>query len=52
MTTQYTNLTKTISDWEDKVSDKEDYYYSKFSSMETALAKLNSQTSSISSLLG
>jgi flagellar hook-associated protein 2 len=50
--TQYSNLTTTISDWEDKVSDKEDYYYSKFSSMETALAKLNSQTSSISSLLG
>jgi flagellar hook-associated protein 2 len=52
MTTQYNNYTKTISEWEDKVSDKEDYYYSKFSSMETALAKLNSQTSSISSLLG
>jgi flagellar hook-associated protein 2 len=50
--TQYSNYTKTISDWEDKVSDKEDYYYSKFSSMETALAKLNSQTSSLSGLLG
>ena len=35
-----------------KVSDKEDYYYKQFSNMETALAKLQSQTSSISSMLG
>lgn len=52
MDKQYTNLTKTIKEWESKVSDKEDYYYKKFSNMETALAKLQSQTSSISSMLG
>lgn len=48
----YSNLTKTIKQWESKVSDKEDYYYKKFSNMETALSKLQSQTSSLSSMLG
>lgn len=52
MDKQYTNLTKTIKEWESKVSDKEDYYYKQFSNMETALAKLQSQTNSISSMLG
>ena len=47
MDKQYRNLTKTIKEWESKVSDKEDYYYKQFSNMETALAKLQSQTSSI-----
>lgn len=41
-----------IDDWEAKLSDMEDRYYSKFSAMETALSKLNSQTSYISSLFG
>lgn len=49
---EYSNLSKTIKDWESKVSDKEDYYYKKFSNMETALSKLQSQTSSLSSMLG
>ena len=52
MTTQYKNYTTTIKEWETKISDKEDYYYKKFSSMETALSKLNSQTSSLSGLFG
>lgn len=52
MTTQYKNYTKTIKEWETKISDKEDYYYKKFSSMESALSKLNSQTSSLSGLIG
>ncbi len=49
---QYTNYTKTIAEWEEKVSDKEEYYYKQFSGMETALAKLQSQTSSLTGLLG
>lgn len=49
---EYSNLTKTIKQWESKVSDKEDYYYKKFSNMETAMSKLQSQTSSLSSMLG
>lgn len=48
MTTQYTDYTKLIKEWETKISDKEDYYYKKFSSMESALAKLNSTQSSLS----
>ena len=52
MDSLYNNYTTIISDWEDKVSDKEDYYYDKFTQMETALSKLESQSSSLSGLLG
>lgn len=49
---QYNNYAKLISQWEEKVSDKEEYYYKQFTAMESALAKLNSQQSSLSGLLG
>lgn len=49
---QYKNYTQTIKEWEKKVAAKEEYYYKKFSAMETALAKLNSQQSSLAGLLG
>lgn len=52
MKSEYDEYTKTIKKWEDKLKDMEDYYYKKFSAMETALAKLQSQTNSLSSLLG
>lgn len=48
----YENYTKKISEAEDELSDYEDKWYNKFASMETALSKLQSQQSSISSLLG
>ena len=48
MATQYTDYTKLIKEWETKISDKEDYYYKKFSSMESALTKLNSTQSALS----
>ena len=41
-----------IEKWEDKLADLEDSYYSKFTAMETALAKLQSQQTSLSSLFG
>ncbi len=41
---------ESITKWEEKVKDKEDYYYKKFSQMEVALSKLQNQTSSISGL--
>lgn len=41
-----------IEDWEDRLADMEDSYYDKFTAMETALAKLQSQQSSLSSLFG
>ena len=49
MKTEYTNYTKTIKEWEKKISDREDYYYNKFTQMESAMTKLNSTQSSISS---
>lgn len=49
MDKEYTNYTKLISEWESKISDKEEYYYKKFSNMESSLAKLNSTQSSLSS---
>lgn len=52
MASEYSNYTTLIEEWEEKIEDYEDRYYSKFSSMESALAKLQSSTSSISSLLG
>ena len=52
MNKQYSEYTTKISDAETKITTWEDYYYSKFSAMESALSKLNSQTSSMSSLFG
>lgn len=52
MQNEYDEYTKTIKKWEEKVSSMEEYYYNKFSAMETALSKLQSQTSALSGLLG
>ncbi len=52
MKKDYDEYTKTIKKWEEKLKDMEDYYYKKFSAMETALSKLQSQTNSLASLLG
>lgn len=41
-----------IADWEEKIEYWEEYYYSKFAEMETALAKLESSSSSLTSLMG
>jgi flagellar hook-associated protein 2 len=49
---EYDDYTDLIDDWETRLEDLEDYYYDKFSSMETALGTLQSQTSSLTSLLG
>lgn len=46
------NYEKQIKEWETKLADMEDSYYSKFTAMETALAKLQSQQSSLSGLFG
>lgn len=43
---------KRIKEWETKLADMEDAYYSKFTKMETALAKLQSQSNSLSGLFG
>ncbi len=52
MDTEYKSYTTKIADWEEKVEDIEDRYYKKFAAMESALASLESQQSSLSSLMG
>lgn len=47
MTKEYTSYSSKISDKEDEITKWEDYYYKKFSSMESALAKLNQTQSSL-----
>ena len=52
MASQLSDYKKQISDWESKLSDMEERYYSQFSAMETALAKLQSQQNSLANYLG
>lgn len=52
MASEYSDYTTTIKKWEQKLQNQEDAYYKKFSAMETALSKLQSQTSSLSNLFG
>ena len=52
MNTQYSEYNTKISAAEDKLKTWEDYYYSKFSAMESALAKMNAQSSSLTGLFG
>lgn len=49
---EYRSYTTKISEWDQKVQDIEDSYYKKFAAMESALASLQSQQSSLSGLLG
>lgn len=42
------SYTKLIKTWEEKLEDREEYYYSKFTAMEKAMASLNSTQSSLS----
>lgn len=48
---EYDQLDDDIDDEEDHLNDLEDNWYDKFSKMETALSKINSKQSAISSLL-
>lgn len=43
---------KDIKNWEDRLASMEEMYYKKFTAMETALAKLQSQQNSLGSLFG
>lgn len=52
MTQQLDNYKKDIKNWEAKLTDLENRYYKQFTAMETAMAKLNSQSNYLSSLLG
>lgn len=52
MKSTVTSYTKDISNMEDKLQDMETRYYRQFTAMETAMSKMNSQSSSLTSLLG
>ncbi len=52
MTSDYNDYKTKIAELEEKLNDYEDKWYSKFSKMETALAKLQSNSSAVTSLLG
>ena len=52
MAIEYSEYNTKISDKEDEIAKWEDYYYKKFSRMESAMAALNSQQSSLSGLFG
>lgn len=41
-----------ISKWQDKMSDKVDYYTNKFTQLEVLINEMNSQSSALSGLLG
>lgn len=52
MTKDYNSYTTQIKKWETKIEDLENRYYKQFSNMEKQLAKMQSSTSSLSSLFG
>lgn len=52
MKKDYADYTTKIKEAENELNDYEDKWYKKFSAMEVALSKLQSQTNSISSMLG
>lgn len=49
---EYNSYKEKIADQEEKIADFEDRYYDRFSKMEVALSKINSQQSSLSSIFG
>lgn len=52
MKTDYDDYTKKIAELEAKLTEYEDKWYAKFSAMETAMAKMQSNSSAVTSLLG
>lgn len=52
MQRDYDNYTSKIKELEEKLADYEDKWYAKFAAMETALAKMQSNASAVTSLLG
>lgn len=52
MKSDYDDYTTKITELEEKLTDYEDKWYAKFSAMETALAKMQSNANAVTSLLG
>lgn len=51
MDREYRNYSSLIKTWSDKVDSMEDYYYRKFSRMESSLAKLQGQQESLGGMI-
>ena len=52
MASEYSDYTSLINKWQERLEQQEERYYKQFSAMETALSKINSQTSSLSGFFG
>ena len=52
MKSDYDDYTTKIKELEQKLNDYEDKWYAKFASMESAMAKMQQNTSAVTSLLG
>ena len=52
MKSDYDDYKTKIAEQEQELADYEDKWYEKFSKMETALAKMQSNTNALTSLLG
>ncbi len=52
MASEYSDYTSLISKWQERLEQQEERYYKQFAAMETALSKINSQTSSLSGFFG
>ncbi|MBP5265391.1 MAG: flagellar filament capping protein FliD [Lachnospiraceae bacterium] len=52
MASEYSDYTKQIKKWEDKLHDMEDRYFKQFTAMEKALAQLNSSSSALTGMIG
>lgn len=52
MQSDYDDYTSEIKELEEKLADYEDKWYAKFSAMETAMAKMQSNSNAVTSLLG
>ena len=52
MKSDYTDYTSRIAELEQKLADYEDKWYAKFAAMEKAMAKMQSNTSAVTSMLG
>jgi flagellar hook-associated protein 2 len=50
--TKLNDIDDQIEKWQDKMSDKVDYYTTKFTNLETLISEMNSQSSMLSSLTG
>ena len=52
MKTDYTDYTSKIAELEEKLAEYEDKWYKKFAAMEAAMAKSQSNTNAVTSMLG